>query len=341
VTLAHVDEAVESGACLKRVCSELEIAATTLRRWRRDRDEGDLRSGPKTEPRNKLTEQERQVIIDVACSPEFRDLSPKQIVPRLADRGEYIASESTFYRVLRDEKLLKHRGRAKAANKRHRPEQKVATAPCQVWSWDITYLQSPVRGSFFYLYLVLDVWSRKIVGWEVHESELSSHSAQLLSNLCAAEHINHDQLTLHSDNGGPMKGATMLATLQELGVAASFSRPRVSNDNPYSESLFRTCKYRPNFPSKPFASIDAAREWVAAFVDWYNNEHQHSGIQFVTPSERHAGSHLNVLANRKTVYELARANRPERWSRSIRCFDPIKTVTLNPKLEDTQLKSVA
>ena len=181
----------------------------------------------------------------------------------------YLASESTIYRILREEKQLAHRGRSRPRAHR-RPEALTASAPGQVWSWDITYLKSPIRGIFYYLYLIMDVWSRKIVGWEVHEQELAELAAPLVEQTCRKEGIERDLLILHADNGGPMKGGTMLSTLQRLGVAASFSRPQVSDDNPYSESLFKTMKYRPEYPEQPFDGIEDARRWVARFVDWYN-----------------------------------------------------------------------
>ncbi len=329
--LGLVDEAVTNGASVTRVCREIGLAATTLQRWRHQSIGDDGRAGPKSPPPNKLSPQERQLLIDTACSPEFRDLSPKQIVPLLADQGQYIASEATFHRVLHEEGLLKHRGRAKAPTKRRRPKVKIADGPCQLWSWDITYLPGPIRGTFFYLYFIMDVWSRKIVGWEVYEEESAEHAAALMRATCTVEGIDPGKVILHSDNGGPMKGATMLATLQLLGVQPSFSRPRVSNDNPYSESLFRTLKYRPAYPSQPFPSLEASSDWVAAFVNWYNDEHLHSGIRFVTPSDRHAGRHHEVLRRRREVYQAARDRRPERWHGPIRNLDPITNVTLNPE----------
>jgi len=329
--LGLVDEAVTQGASIARVCREIGFSATTLQRWRGQGVGEDCRTGPNSSPSNKLSKEERQRVIETACSPEFRDMSPKQIVPRLADRGIYLGSESTFERILREEDLLTHRGRAKAPAKGHRPPEKVATGPCQIWSWDITYLRSPVLGTFFYLYLIMDVWSRKVVGWRIHTTESAEQSAELAQATCAAEGIQPEQLLLHSDNGGPMKGATMLATLQRLGVVPSFSRPSVSDDNPYSESLFRTLKYRPQYPSLPFASLKAATEWVAGFVSWYNDEHLHSGTRFVTPSDRHAGRHHSVLQARKTVFESARARNPSRWSGPIRNLDPIDVVLLNPQ----------
>ena len=183
-----------------------------------------------------------------------------------------------------------------------------------MWSWDITYLMTPVRGVFFYLYLIMDIWSRKIVGFEVYDVEAAELSASVFTATCHAERVDPDSLVLHSDNGGPMKGATMLVTLERLGVLASFSRPGVSNDNAFSESLFRTLKYRPEYPSKPFADIEAARAWVTSFVRWYNTQYLHSSIRFVKPADRHMGRDVAILAARQAVYNAARAERPDRWS---------------------------
>ena len=254
----------------------------------------------------------------------------EQIVPRLADQGAYIASESSFYRVLHQADQLKHRAPSKPAASK-RPAEYVATGPNQVWSWDITYLKSTVRGQFFYLYMIMDVWSRKIVAATVFDREDSTYSSWLFNQTCADIGIDPQGLVLHSDNGAPMKGATMLATLQKLGVVPSFSRPRVSDDNPYSESLFRTMKYRPEYPGKPFASLDNAQQWVEGFVRWYNTEHLHSQIGFVTPDDRHAGRHLDILENRRQVYKNARCQNPNRWSRNIRKWDDAKVVRLNPE----------
>jgi transposase InsO family protein len=276
-----------------------------------------------------LSQAERALVVAVATCPTFRDLPACQIVPILADAGVYLASEASFYRILRQKKLLAHRGKAWVAG-HSRPAEHKADGPNQVWSWDITYLRSPIRGSFCYLYLVVDVWSRKIVGWEVHECESPEFAAELIGDAVKQEGADPKGLVLHSDNGGPMKGATLLATLTALGIEASFSRPRVSDDNPYSEALFSTVKYRPEYPSTPFRSLEDARGWVGAFVGWYNNEHHHSAIRFVTPAQRHSGEHLVVLGCRKEVYEEARRHRPDRWSGKVRNWEPVGEVVLNP-----------
>lgn len=261
--LDMIEEAVDAGARRERACEVIGLTERTTQRWRATNVGDDGREGPRTRPANAFTPAERAKVLDVVNSPAYRDLPPKQVVPRLADEGRYIGSESTIYRILRAEHQDAHRGRAKRRTVRSVDEH-VATAANQVWSWDITYLLSPVRGRFFYLYLVEDVWSRRIVGFEVHAEESMLLSAALVRTTCAAENVDPKGLVLHSDNGGPMKGSTMLATLQHLGIVPSFSRPSVSDDNPFIESLFRTLQYRPEYPHKPFATIEEARAWVAA-----------------------------------------------------------------------------
>ena len=330
--LRDINEAGAAGARQSEAANLLGLDPRTLQRWRVRGRPGDLRAGPKTTPDNKLSDTERAQVLAAANSQEFRDVSPKQIVPSLADRGMYLASEATFYRILHEENLLVHRETYQAPTKRHKPDELVATGPNQVWSWDITYLRSPVRGIFWYLYMVVDVWSRKIVTWAVHTEESSEHASELLGSAYCREGAAPGSLVVHMDNGSPMKGATLVATLERLGVAQSFSRPSVSNDNPYSESLFRTLKYRPGYPSNPFESIEAAQRWIADFVSWYNTRHRHSAIRFVTPAERHAGRDVEILAHRRTVYTEARARHPERWAGKTRNWNPIEEVKLNPEI---------
>jgi transposase InsO family protein len=255
-------------------------------------------------------------------------LPPSQIVPRLADEGRYLASESSFYRVLREEKQLAHRGKVKAPT-HSRPPELVATAPNQLWSWDITYLGTTVKGLYFYLYLIMDLFSRKIVGWEVFAEESAEHAATVFRKAYMREGVAGQLLRLHSDNGSPMKGATMLGALQRLGVVPSFSRPSVSNDNPYSEALFKTVKYHPSFPDKPFDTLQEARQWTVGFERWYNEEHRHSALKFITPGQRHRGEDHELLRHRRALYAAAKASRPERWSGDYRTWSRPEVVTLN------------
>lgn len=323
-----IDEARAAGVCAKAACELLGIDKRTYERWRKNPG-GDRRRGPNTEPANKLSDDERKEVVRIANSNEFMDKSPSQIVPILADREQYVASESSFYRILKAEGMNTHRGKAKAPT-RKKPDELIATAPNQVYSWDITYLKTNVAGVFLYLYFVLDIYSRKIVGYTVHEEQNSDHAAEMIESICRAEGIDQDQLTLHSDNGGPMKGATMLATLQKLGVTPSFSRPSVSDDNPYSEALFKTTKYCQMYPTKPFEGVFDALTWAKRFVYWYNEEHLHSGIKFVTPGSRHRGEDEAIMEKRRKVYEQAKQRNPNRWSGRTRNWDHITEVSLNP-----------
>jgi len=340
--LALIDEAISAGARLAKAAQTVGLCARTITRWRKC-DE-DRRCGPEQAPGNKLSEKERHRILEVANSAVYRDLSPKQIVPKLADEGIYIGSESSFYRILRQQHMINHRQASKPPTG-HRSDAHVADGPCQVFSWDITYLRSVLRGQFYYLYMIVDVWSRKIMAATVFEQESMDLAARLFAHTCSAHGVDPDGLVLHSDNGGPMKGSTMLATLQKLGVVPSFSRPKVSDDNPYSESLFRTMKYRPEYPAKPFESLADAQGWVDGFFRWYNTCHLHSAIRFVTPDDRHYGREACILANRRRVYENARRRNPQRWSGSIRNWHPVSLVWLNPEkdqnIQRPQLKKAA
>lgn len=328
-------EAEEAGASKGRISQVLGIDRGTLRRWRKRggclvSGGEDRRCGPKTSPPNKLSDAERREVLRVANSKEFRDQSPKQIVPKLADEGRYIASESTFYRLLREQNLQNHRGRARAPSSRA-PSECRATGPNQVWSWDITYLRTPVAGCFLYLYLALDVWSRKIVAAEVHDREDTELASQMFQSAVERERAEGVDLVVHSDNGSPMKGATLKATFERLGILASYSRPRVSDDNPFSEALFRTVKYWPEYPKKPFQHLSEARAWTQRFVHWYHHEHLHSSIGFVSPLDRHTFHDVAVLSRRKAVYAAAKQRHPARWgSRPIRSCTPIGDVILNP-----------
>jgi putative transposase len=340
-----IREAQQAGCRLQYACAELELSVRTFFRWVREGDEAVATDGRTTSerptPDHKLSQAEREQILAVANSEEFASLPPSQIVPALADRGVYLASESSFYRVLKQASQQHHRGRAKKPSTREATSH-CATGPNQVWSWDITWLPAAVKGQYFYWYMMLDVFSRKIVGHEVHVAESSDLAALLMRRASLAEGLGGRSLVLHSDNGSAMKGATMLATLEHLGVAASFSRPRVSNDNAYAESLFRTCKYRPEYPNKPFGSLEEAQTWTQQFVRWYNYEHKHSGLKFVTPAQRHTGQAESILAAREQLYAAAKSSNPRRWSGQARNWTLPDEVWLNPeRSQPEQLKQAA
>lgn len=330
-SVALINQARCDGARLSPACQAVGISDRTYQRWTKTGTViADRRpTAQRPEPANKLTTKERQRVLDICHQPGYASLPPGQIVPRLADKGEYVASESSFYRILHEADEQHHRGRSRKPGSSKPPKGYCATAPNQVWSWDITWLPAPIRGMFFYLYMIMDIYSRKIIGWEVHPMESADLSAVLINKAVLSEGCLLDPPVLHADNGGPQKGFTMKAKLESLGVTPSYSRPRVSNDNPYSESLFRTFKYRPEYPTKGFENIEAARLWVASFVDWYNEEHRHSAIRYVTPGQRHRGEDKQILAFRHQVYQQARQRRSERWTRSTRNWERIDKVWLN------------
>lgn len=328
--LGLIDEAARSGARLEPACEIVGLTSRTIQRWRKDEIGEDRRRGPLRPPANKLSEVEEKRILQVANCPEFRELSPKQIVPKLADRGKYVASESSFYRVLRANDLAKHRERSRPATG-HKPRALLATGPWQVLSWDITYLRTTVSGIFFYLYMAVDIWSRKILRAEVHAQESMDVAADFIERTFEEAGVDPNGTAVHQDNGPPMKGCTMVVKMQKLGIQPSYSRPGVCDDNPYSEALFRTMKYRPDYPDQPFKSVEEAQKWVDAFVLWYNTVHLHSGIKFVTPEDRHEGRDVEILENRRRVYERAKSLHPERWSSgNIRDWTPVRAVVLNP-----------
>jgi len=340
--VALIDEALANGARRHRACEVLRITVRTYQRWTRTGEVASDRrpEAERPEPANKLSAAEREAILSVANSPTYRSLPPSQIVPALADAGQYLASESSFYRVLREVGQQHHRGRSEAP-RRQTPSTHSATGPNQVWCWDITWLPGPVRGWFFYLYLILDLYSRKIVAWEVHEREASDWAARLIHQACLAEGVVNQPLVLHSDNGSPMKGATLLETLYRLGITPSYSRPRVSNDNAYPESLFRTLKYRPSYPVRGLKSIEEAREWVRTFIRWYNHEHKHSSLMFTTPQQCHSGEADRILEHRRQVYQAAKEKYPERWTGAIRDWTLPEQVWLNPENERLNLNKAA
>lgn len=331
-----IHTARKAGARLYKACEVAGIDVRTLQRWQVNDGVVAEDRRPKAVrpiPGHALSADERARVLAVANEARFADVPPARIVPMLADEGVYVASESTFSRVLRAEGQAAHRGRAKAPRKMRPPTTHIATAPRQVWCWDMTYLPANVAGRWFYLYLILDLYSRKIVGWEVHDRDHADHAAHLVRRTALAEGIAtcESKPVLHGDNGATLKATTVLAMLHWLGVKPSYSRARVSDDNAFAEALFRTAKYRPEFPSDGFANLETARAWAAHFTHWYNFDHKHSGIQYVSPTQRHSGEDQSILAARHQVYTAARERNPARWARETRDWTPTGPVTLNPE----------
>lgn len=311
----------------------LGLSVDTWRRWQGPdgqacADQRPLAQRPR--PANALTSAEIEAVVATTLAPEHVNLPPSQIVPRLADQGVYLASESSFYRILHARGLQHHRGRAAKPRARQEPQRHQATAPNQCWVWDISWLPGPVKGSFYYLYMVLDLYSRRVVAWEIHARESGEHAAALIQRASLASARGRQPTVLHADNGSPMKAATLLEKLRDLHIQPSYSRPRVSDDNAQVEAFFRTLKYRPSYPRRGFTDLSAARHWVLHFVRWYNEEHRHSALRYVTPSQRHAGLDEKLLARRKALYEQARQANPGRWSGATRNWSRPAIMWLNP-----------
>ena len=337
-----IDEAIISGARQFKACEVVGISERTYQRWHNNGSvvKDKRPDAVRPEPANKLSSKETKSILEVMNQKEHRSLSPSQVVYRLLDdENKYIASVSSFYRVLRYYGMINHRGHSKSPISKPITTHH-ATDPNQVWMWDITWLPGPVKGIYYYLYMIMDLFSRKIVGWEIWETESSELASKLIKKAVLSENVLvlERPLILHSDNGSPMKGASLLTTLYNLGIVKSNSRPRVSNDNAYIESLFRTVKYMPAFPYDGFEIIENARKWVSKFVDYYNNEHRHSSLKHLTPNQRHNGEYKCILEKRKHLLNQAKAKHPERWSSDIQDCTLEDVVWLNPTNEKPENK---
>jgi transposase InsO family protein len=334
-----IQEANQAGARLFKCCDVVGVSTRTFFRWQggdvHDRRKGATKSVPKA-----LSDAERAAVVAMACSKRFADETPAVIVATLLEEGIYLASESTFYRCLRAEGKVKHRRETKPGRSLSRPPERVAIGPNEVWCWDITWLRSPVNGRWFYAYAVIDLWSRALVGWEVHDRESADIAATMFERLKREHGVT--TVYLHSDNGNAMTASTMLETLHRLGVVLSTSRPGVSDDNAFIESFFKTVKYTAGYPVF-FKDLEHARWWFAAFVNWYNNEHRHSAIGYVTPQQRHAGTDLQVFEKRNATIARAHVLNPLRWSRGPARHEKIAVVRLNapPPIPDESCQRTA
>lgn len=328
-----IEEANVAGARLRKACEVLEISVSTFRRWQRG-DIRDKRKGAEKNVSRKLNEAEKDQIVEICCDEEHKDMNPYQIHANLLDKGIYIASISSFYRILREKKLVKHRRNSRPAYKHNRPPEKKATGPNQVWCWDITWIKTDVRGIFLYAYVIIDIWDRSIVKWCIHDREDEALARELFE--LAVRDNGRPDVFIHSDNGNPMKGVSLLAFFQMLGLSNSYSRPRVSNDNPFIESLFKTLKYHVSYP-KAFSDLTSARKWFADFVNVYNTQHYHSGLHFMTPEAVRTGQYTKTIKNRNTVMQKAFSINPHRWSRPVKQLPTDHIVFLNPTAE-TRMK---
>ena len=325
--MRFINEAVVDGARVKIACQTLEISFRSYLRWKAGKLQDGRKGAAKTVPR-KLSEAEREDFYQQANTSRFRDMNPGQIVAILCEEGTYHGSDRTLYRIFTDKKALASRTESRKPGPGKKPPELVATGPNQVWCWDITWLRTDVKGFFYYAYVVIDVFSRAIVGWSIEDCESPDHAQKLFERIITKLGIKPQ--FVHADNGGPMRGVSLVAFLTELQVGLTHSRPRVSDDNPYIESFFRTVKYHVSFPSN-FPSLQGARDWLALFIDWYNTQHRHSGIGYVTPLQKHHGLDIQLLESRQETLNMAARAHPERFVRGPKTVAQPRVVYLNKK----------
>lgn len=293
----------------------------------------------RTRPARSLEPSERKAVLDTLNSPAYADLAPAQIYNQLLDAGTYLCSTRTMYRILGENQQVRER-RDVARHPHYQRPELLATAPNQVWSWDITKLKGPVKASYYSLYVLLDVFSRYVVGWLIADSERASLAARLITESCHKQGIEPGQLTLHADRGAPMTAKSTVQLLADLDIAQSHSRPRVSDDNPFSESHFRTMKYRPEVPVR-FASKVHAIDVFRGLFRWYNTEHRHSGLAYMTPEDVHLGRVFRVMARRQRVLDEAHRRWPERFARNPLALAPPAEVWINPPAKGDLADSIA
>ena len=309
-------------------CEALGVARATF--YRRRRPTTGQRQ-PRPAPARALSEAERNEVFEVLCSERFADRAPAEVYATLLDEGVYLCSERTMYRILAGNKAVRER-RAQRSHPNHPKPEVVARAPNEVWSWDITRLLGPRKGQYFYLYVILDIFSRYVTGWMVADRETAGLAGRLIEETGLKHGVQPQVLTLHSDRGSPMTARCTAQMLADLGVTQSLSRPRVSNDNPYSEAQFKTVKYHPGFPGR-FSNIEEAKEFCRGFFPWYNTGHRHGGIGLLTPEQVHSGLAPEVIRQRQDVLAAAYAARPERFvAGPPHAAEPSAEVWINPPL---------
>ena len=307
-------------------CRALGVPRATF--YRRHRS-APGRQQPRSTPARALCEGERERVLETLCSPRFVDRSPAEVVATLLDEGQYLCSERTMYRILAASEPVRER-RNQLTHPSYTKPELVASAPNEAWSWDITRLLGPKRWTYFYLYVLLDIFSRYVVGWMVAERESSTLAARLIEQTCLKQGIEPETLTLHSDRGAPMTSKCTAQLLADLGVTRSLSRPQVSDDNPFSEAQFKTLKYHPSFPGR-FDDIAASITFCRSFFPWYNTEHRHAGIAMLTPHDVHYGRASQILEKRERTLRLAWSRHPERFVNGTPKPQPLpQEVWINP-----------
>jgi putative transposase len=280
-------------------------------------------------PPRALSEPEKQDVLETLHSERFQDMAPHEVYATLLDEERYLCSIRTMYRILEENTEVKER-RNQLRHPDYKKPELLATGPNQVWSWDITKLLGPVKWSYFHLYVILDIFSRYVVGWMVAPCESATLAKQLIEETCSKQNIQKQQLTIHADRGSSMKSKPVAFLMADLGITKTHSRPHTSDDNPFSEAQFKTLKYRPDFPDR-FGCIEDARQFCRAFFPWYNNEHKHTGINLLSPTDVHHGEAESIVASRQIVLNTAYALHPERFVRKMPEHKPMQqAVWINP-----------
>jgi putative transposase len=300
---------------VSRACQGLGLPRSNLYRARQKASQPEKPVSGRPQPERALSQEEKEQVCQVLNSERFQDSAPRQVYATLLDEGIYHCSWRTMYRILHENDEVRER-RNQLRHPAYSKPELLATKPNQLWSWDITKLKGPVKWTFYYLYVILDVYSRHVVGWLLAERESAALAEQLIAESCAKEGIEPNQLTVHADRGSSMRSKPVALLLADLGVTKTHSRPYTSTDNPYSESQFKTLKYRPGFPER-FGSRTDARAWVRAFIHWYNHQHRHSSLGLMTPAMVHYGEAQSVRAQRQTVLEAAYIAHPERFVKGL------------------------
>jgi putative transposase len=338
--MSTVTELIQHQLPVTQVCEALGVSRSTYYRAQQAQPVGTTRPSDELQPRTKptwaLSEEERMFVRNLLNSERFMDQSPYEVYATLLDEGQYYCSIRSMYRVLAENAQVRER-RNQLRHPTYTKPQLLATAPNQLWSWDITKLRTPAKWVYYYLYVLLDVFSRYVTGWMVAESESAALAEQLIKESCRRQQIQRDQLTLHADRGAPMIAKTLAQLLIDLGVDKTHSHPHTPNDNPFSEALFKTVKYQPHFPTL-FGSVQDARAWGRTFFPWYNQEHHHTGIALLTPADLHFGRANEVVAQRQAVLQAAYEQHPERFLNGPPVApQPPQAVWINPpKVEDEE-----
>lgn len=328
-----IDEAVLARARLFKACQAIQLCPRRLRRWRKAKEDG--RKGGYRAASQKLSEPEKDAIVAALQLPGMEDLPLRVAHATLMDRGIYLGSPSTFVRVAQERRVRKNK-RVDKGRSSKRP-QLVATAPGQVWCWDITWLDAPLKGTYFYLYMAIDMYSRKVVAWEVFSKEDGALARDLFAQALEAEGIPPGQITIHADNGRPMRSNSLRGLFELLNVTASYGRPHTSNDNAFAESLFATFKGRVSFPEY-FTDLQSARVFCLEFFTWYNCFHLHSRLDYVTPMSVHEGLHPAIFSNRNSLLEASRLAHPSRHGGKRKTYGIPKEVRLKHRTSMTAIR---